>query len=159
MSYVKFNEKNISIEWASQKQDGDGWYEIPEEHDGHNFYKLEGGKVLPIAGDELESFNKNLFTESRKQNVKLTIRDILSATDWLVQRHTEQVSLGGETSLSKVEYESLIQYRAELRTLSNQEFSAEDFDIPTYPLNERYPISSTNNLEYLSNLSSEVFPE
>ena len=155
MSYVQFNEKNISTAWAASEQEGDGWYEVPEEHEGHNFYKLVDGDVFPLSGKDLENFHLDTFRVSRQERVRIAIKMILSNTDWLVQRHTEQVGLGGETSLSKAEYGSLVEYRNALRILSNEELTTEDFDVPTYSLSDRYPITFADELEYLSKLSPE----
>ena len=155
MSYVKFNEKNISTQWSATEQEGDGWYEVPTEHEGHNFYQLKDGEVVPLSTENLENFHLNRFRASRQGRVRLTIRQILNNTDWLVQRHTEQVSLGTETSLSDLEYQNLIEYRADLRSLANEDLTAEDFDPPVYPLKERNPIIFVDELESLSKLSPE----
>ena len=158
MSYVKFNEKNIGTEWVASQQDGDGWYEVPEEHEGHNFYKLENGIVVPLANEDLTNYHLNRFRASRQGRIRVTIRQILSGTDWLIQRHIEQVSLKSETSLSTLEYQSLIEYRAALRSLSNQELTAEDIQILEYPLKERNPITFVDELEFLSKLKPEALP-
>jgi len=155
MSYVKFNEKNISTEWVVSEQEGDGWYEVPEEHEGHNFYKLENGIVVPLVDEDLKNYHLDRFKVSRQERVRITIRQILSGTDWLVQRHTEQVSLGAETSLSDSEYQSLIEYRSDLRSLSNEELTVEDFESPIYPLKERHAITFAEELEFLSKLKPE----
>ena len=156
MPYVKFNEKNISTQLVETEQEGDGWYEVPKEHEGYNFYELKDGTVIPLSNEKLESYDLGRFRASRQGRVRITMRQILNNTDWLVQRHTEQVSLGVETSLSDSEYQSLIEYRAALRSLGNQELTTEDFDPPIYPLKNRNPITFDEELEFLSKLKPEA---
>jgi hypothetical protein len=153
MSYVKFNEKNISTEWVISEQEGDGWYEVPEEHEGHNFYKLENGIVVPLVDNDLDNYKNDLFVRNKTNLIKLAVSRILTDTDWLVQRHTEQTSLDAETSLEDSEYQSLIAYRSSLRNLSNQEITLEEFESPEYPFKERYPNSFADELESICNNS------
>ena len=149
MSYVKFNEQKISIQWAATEQESEGWYEVPEEHEGHNFYKLENEIVLPLTENEIDNYKNDLFVKNKTNLIKLTVSKILSDTDWLVQRHSEQTSLSVETSLSDLEYQSLIEYRSSLRDLSNQEITLDEFDSPEYPFKERYPNTFADELKLI----------
>jgi hypothetical protein len=156
MAYVKFNERNISTEWVLSPQETEGWYEVPEEYDGHNFYKLVDGKVLPLLENELSENNFRRFKMSRQARIKECIRRILTQTDWLSQRHSEQLNLNIETSLTDVEYQSLIEYRSSLRSLSNQDLTLDNFELPEYPFEQRYPLQFVTELQSLYNLEPEA---
>lgn len=152
MAYVQFNEQNISTVQVLTEQEGDGWYLIPTEHEGHSFYKLVDGKVVPFSETEVEQFNRNTFKKSYQTELKTKISLVLTETDWLIQRHSEQSSSNGETSLSDAEYSSLVEYRSNLRSLSNADLYPEEYVLPEFPLKNRYSFGSIDNLESLSSL-------
>ena len=159
MSYVRFNEQNISIQWTATEQEGDGWYQVPEEHEGFNFYKLENNQVLPLAQVEEKEYKRNVFKGAFQISIKAAVSSILTETDWLVQRHSEQVYTNGETSLTDIEYEELIQYRSDLRALSNQDSYPEEYVIPEFPLKSRYSFKFVEDLEsLLQSIPQEFLP-
>ena len=62
----------------------------------------------------------------------------LFETDWISQRHTEQKTLGISTTISDAEYLLLLEYRQQLRDLSNTynvDTPANEVTWPDSPLN------------------------
>lgn len=152
MGYLKFNENNINEQFSLDKpEDIDGWYEIPEEYHQLNYFRLVDGSVIPFTEEEVLQYRKELFKKSYQFDLKINVSSVLTDTDWLVQRHKEEVD-AGSTTLTSEEYQSLVQYRASLRALTNSDLYPNEYVIPSYPLAEKYPISSENFLVNLPNI-------
>lgn len=81
--------------------------------------------------------------------VKNLIGYFLSDSDWLVQRHKEQVETGSTTSLTTEEYTELLSYRQYLRGLSSKDDYDETFAFREFALKGRYCILTYSNLEDL----------
>ena len=159
MSYVKFNDQNISEVQSLYEQEGEGWYQVPEEHEGHNFYKLVNGQVIPFTENEIKQHNRDVFKSSYQKSIRLSVSNILSETDWLVQRHLEQSSSEEETSLSNSEYSSLLAYRSSLRSLTSANLYPEEYVIPEFPLKDKYYFYWIKDLENLhKGIPQELIP-
>ena len=70
--------------------------------------------------------------------VKPMIKEFLTSTDWLVQRHKEQLDTETTTSLTAEEYVELISYRQYLRQLSSQTEFDDSFEFQEFGLRDRY---------------------
>jgi len=59
---------------------------------------------------------------------------LVSATDWLVQRHRDQIEAGSATTLTAEQYAALQTYRSALRNVPEQSGFPATVTWPTYPL-------------------------
>jgi alkylhydroperoxidase family enzyme len=59
---------------------------------------------------------------------------LVSATDWLVQRHRDQLDESESTTLTTAQYTSLQAYRTALRGVPEQSGFPASVDWPAYPL-------------------------
>lgn len=159
MAYVKFNDQNISEVYVVSEQEGDGWYEVPQQYEGSGRFKLVNGQVVPFTDQEDLQLRRNTFKSSYQNDLKINIGRVLTETDWLVQRHTEQVQSNSSTSLTDKEFEDLLKYRSDLRALSNEDLYPEEYVIPTFPLANKYtffPISILGSLHEI--IPQELIP-
>lgn len=143
MPYVKFSSNNYSTDYTlsvtEEDPDFSSWYEVPSR----GAYKLVDGVVQECSFEEHE----NSFIAGRKPpymvELKNYVAHFLNDTDWLVQRHREQVETEATTSLTAEEYTQLTSYRQYLRELSNN-FQI-DFTTTTlqpFSLNNKYSYTS-----------------
>lgn len=159
MSYVKFNDQNISEVQSLHEQEGEGWYEIPSEHEGASLYRLVNGEVTPFTANEFKQHNREVFKSSYQKSIKISVSNVLTETDWLVQRHLEQSSSEEETSLSITEYSSLLSYRSSLRSLTSADLYPEEYVIPEFPLKDKYSFRWIEDLENLhKSIPQELIP-
>lgn len=142
MAYVQFGEDNLSCCYSSATEEpsGEDWYLVPEGSEGKTFYKLVDGNVVALSLEEVQEHHANLIANAQRRDVKNIVSTILGKTDWLVQRHTEQVALNTTTSLTESEYSDLVLYRAQIRELSNNTNLSFPLDYPEFPLENRYPL-------------------
>lgn len=158
MGYLKFNDQNIGEVFSLDRpEDITGWYEIPEDYHTLSHFKLVDGVVIPFTEEEILQRNRDSFKKSYQIDLKIHISNVLSDTDWLVQRHKEEID-AGSTTLTTEEYQSLIQYRANLRAITNMDLYPNEYVIPEYPLSERYPINGLKLLlEFIAMIPEDLY--
>lgn len=150
MAYVKFNEQNISEVYVASEQEGDGWYEVPQEYEGSTRFKLVNGQVVPLTDKDELQYRRDTFKSGYQNSLKINIARVLTETDWLIQRHSEQTLSNATTALTSKEIEDLLKYRSDLRELSNENLYPEEYVIPSFPLANKYSFFSITGLESLS---------
>lgn len=75
-----------------------------------------GDSGTPVLADPPPKTQQEIENEARSQ------RDgALDATDWIVQRHQDQLAVGVETTITDNEYKELQEYRQALRLWPEQE--------------------------------------
>jgi CMP-N-acetylneuraminic acid synthetase len=159
MAYVKFNDQNISEVYVSSEQEDDGWYEVPQQYEGIIKFKLVNGQVLPFTDQEDLQHRRDTFKSSYQNDLKINVSRVLTETDWLIQRHSEQIQSNESTSLTNKEFEDLLKYRSDLRSLSNEDLYPEEYVIPSFPLLNRYSFFSITTLESLNQIiPQELIP-
>lgn len=156
MGYLKFNDQNNVEEFSSSvPSDITGWYEIPEEYHHLSHFKLIDGIVIPLTEDERLQKEKDTFKKSFQKDLKMQVSRILTDTDWLVQRHTEELNSNSQsTTLNVEEFQSLLEYRANLRAMTNQDLYPEQYVFPNNTLAEKYRTVSMADLDILKTIIS-----
>ena len=112
---------------------GKSWRSVEPDWD------LEDGEVLfleePTADQLAEKFPQ--YEASRIASIAIEMRaqrdTALAATDWLVQRHRDEIDMNGKTTLSSDQFKALLSYRDNLRNLPNQKGFPE-ISLPAEPL-------------------------
>jgi len=87
--------------------------------------------------------------------VKNLVQYFLTDSDWLIQRHREQVETGSTTSLTEEEYNEFLSYRQYLRELTSKEDYDETFVFREFALKDRYCDMTYSNLANLFPIVSE----
>lgn len=86
-------------------------YVMPEKPNDGKYYepKLIDNKAcwVEVSQDSETATNQQIFNAI----------EFLNNTDWLIIRHRDQVELGLETSLTEIEYKSLLEKRQAKRDL------------------------------------------
>jgi len=78
------------------------------------------------------------FHTNFQQEIKRMVSLFLASTDWLMQRHRDQVESNHSTSLTEEEYTELLSYRQYLRDLSAQTEFDDTFVFREFALKDRY---------------------
>jgi hypothetical protein len=108
--------------------------------------RLHGEIVIGLDNPEMQWIDENFnFIVNIARNKQLPTETMASTrllklfeTDWISQRHTEQKTLGISTTISDAEYLLLLEYRQQLRDLSNTynvDTPANEVTWPDSPLN------------------------
>lgn len=63
---------------------------------------------------------KRIDEKAELEGVRSQRNNLLSETDWIMQRHTEQKTLGIETAITDEQYSQLAVYRQKLRDLPSK---------------------------------------
>lgn len=117
-----------------------------------NIYHIEYRDGTQQSGSELPEFewfvdnftamhSKILEAEQRDAfvvTIEMQRAQLLYETDWLVQRHQEQLLRGSATTLEENNFRALLDYKQELRDLTQQyskEQPAETISWPQKPFN------------------------
>lgn len=86
-----------------------------------------GDNGLPVLADPPPKAQQEIENEARSQ------RDgALNSTDWIVQRHQDQMAVGATTTLTEPEYDALQEYRQALR-LWPEQAGWPDVELPQPP--------------------------
>lgn len=144
--YAIFDENGIasSNAWGDEEPSyGENWKLIPEDLEDIPLLRMKSGKIVAFTDSEIEEYHKENVTRAFYETLRIQTRNHLTATDWLVLRHTEQVSAGSSTSLSEAEYTALVNWRIALREASNSNVDPYEISLPEYPLSTRYPLPIT----------------
>ena len=94
---------------------------------------IENGPNLPEIIWIKENFDRlfqhcKLFTDNfNKDTINQRRIHLLFASDWYMQRHSEETTLGIQNTLTQDQYDSLLVYRQWLRDLSK---NVEDMNVP-----------------------------
>jgi hypothetical protein len=80
------------------------------------------------------SFAAPAATTPSAQDVREQRDALVADTDWLVQRHRDQLDESDETTLTAAQYTSLQAYRTSLRNVPAQSGFPASVAWPTYPL-------------------------
>lgn len=156
MPYVLFGPNNYSVAYLTNPPviGVEDWYELPEGIDQNVNYKLVDGIVQVCTEEEIRSafYSDNPYLKDHfNEVVSSCIKQFLNDTDWLIQRHSEQVAAGLTTSLTDDEYAYIIGYRQYLRELTNQTLNKETFTFQEFTMNNKYNYLSYNTLiEFLN---------
>lgn len=103
------------------RKDGQGWRTVESEAD--------------CAADEIYSETQPDLITPDLAVIERNKRDaLLNDTQWLVQRHRDQIEVGEQTTLTNEEYKALLTYRQALRDVTLQK------DFPTEVIYPEYPI-------------------
>jgi hypothetical protein len=156
MPYIQFGSNNYSVAYIENEPliKTSDWYELPEGLEENSHYKLVDGVVQVCTEDELRNafYAANPHLKDHFNHIlSSNIVDFLSNTDWLIQRHSEQISSSLTTSLTDDEYNYIVQYRHYLRELTNQNHDKETFVFQEFTMNDRYNYLSYNNIIKLLN--------
>lgn len=117
-----------------------------------NIYNVERVGIQMVVGQELEEIrwlveNKQRLIPILEQFMQATIPVItlemtriqkLADLDWVVQRHQEQLALNIPTTLTTEQYIAVLNYKQQLRDLTNtysKDTPTEQVVWPTNPLN------------------------
>lgn len=151
MPYILFGPNNYSVAYMANPPllNAEDWYELPEGMEENAHYKLVDGVVQVCGEEELRSafYASNPHLKDHFNTVVLSyIKEFLSDTDWLIQRHSEQVAASVTASLTDDDYAYLVGYRQYLRELTNQTLVKETFTFQEFTMNNRYNYLSYNAL-------------
>jgi hypothetical protein len=103
----------------------------PEQHTDAMRQQSEGMEMFVAASLDKLEYRKPVVTDEQKWATVRADRDrLLNELFWLVERHREQLDLGIETTLSEVQYKSLLKYRQALRDLPD---SSKDSEAVVWP--------------------------
>ncbi|MHA3059901.1 tail fiber assembly protein [Acinetobacter sp. ANC 4636] len=103
------------------KKDGTGWRAVDSEADcmaDETYSKTQPALISP-----------DLSVEMRLKRDRL-----LSDTQWLVQRHRDQIEVSDPTTLTADQYKALLTYRQALRDVPTQSGFPSNIVWPSYPL-------------------------
>jgi hypothetical protein len=81
--------------------------------------ELEDNKANELEAKKLANQIQSLKNKLISQ-VKNKVSELLTATDYKVIRHRDQLELGVETTLTDLEYDALLKQRNDLRIKSNE---------------------------------------
>ena len=81
--------------------------------------ELEQNKANELEAEKLANQIQSLKNKLIFQ-VKNKVSELLTATDYKVIRHRDQLELGAETTLTDLEYDALLKQRNDLRIKSNE---------------------------------------
>ena len=117
-----------------------------------NMYLVERLGPESLSGQELPEIQ--WFTDNKQRlipmleqliqadipvvTMEMTRSQLLYDTDWIVQRHQEQLALGSATTLTPEQYIAVLNYKQQLRDLTNTysiNTPTEQVVWPTNPLN------------------------
>lgn len=99
------------------------------ERQGNGLQITSDANGNPIAVDP-----KSLMTSDQlAAQARFERDDLLGGSDWIVQRHADELALGGVTTLTMAQYQSLLQYRQALRNLPKQSGFPKTITFPTAP--------------------------
>jgi hypothetical protein len=159
--YCAFDENFIVQETTISETEPDygssKWYLVPEEIENCRFFKLVDETVVALDESEIREYYESLTNKAFFDNLRVKTSNSLLLTDWLVQRHTEQVSAKVKTSLNESEFNSLISWRQKMRDISNSTHKdPSEITIPEYPLKSRYPLPLIDNEIDFPDLDNDV---
>jgi hypothetical protein len=93
----------------------------PEEHVALLDAQSEGMKIIADEDGNPIAVNRQAPSDDELAAAKRRDRDAaLAATDGLVQRHRDEVDMGGKTTLTADQFSALLGYRKKLRDLPKQ---------------------------------------
>ena len=115
-----------------------------------NYFKKQDGSVWAFDDDQLDLVHDDMVamtteeielhknpkptSEQLADEARLKRDQLLSDTQWLVQRHRDQIEVGEPTTLTADQYKALLTYRQALRDVPLQK------DFPTKVIYPEYPI-------------------
>ena len=103
------------------RNDGLGWRAVNSEADYTADETFSETQPAPISPD--------ISIE-----IRLKRDQLLSDTQWLVQRHRDQIEVAEPTTLTSDQYKALLTYRQALRDVPTQTGFPDDIIFPKYPL-------------------------
>lgn len=103
------------------KKDGSGWRSIESEAD--------------LLEDETYSKTQpDPITADLALQVRVNRDALLTNSQWLIQRHRDQIEVSEPTTLTTDQYKALLKYRQDLRDVPTQTGFPDDIIFPKYPL-------------------------
>lgn len=103
------------------RKDGLGWRSVESEADCAADETYSETQPAPISLDAAE-----VARNKRDQ--------LLGDTQWLVQRHRDQIEVAEPTTLTDDQYKALLTYRQALRDITKQEGFPKEVIYPEYPI-------------------------
>lgn len=115
-----------------------------------NYFKKSSGEIFAFDDDQLDlvtpemvkmtdqevkaHINPQPTTEQLATQARNKRDQLLSDTQWLVQRHRDQIEVAEPTTLTSDQYKALLTYRQALRDVPTQSGFPGNIVWPSYPL-------------------------
>lgn len=115
-----------------------------------NYFKKQDGSVWAFDDDQLDLVHDDMVamtteeielhknpkptSEQLADEARLKRDQLLSDTQWLVQRHRDQIEVAEPTTLTADQYKVLLTYRQALRDVSTQTGFPDNIVWPSCPL-------------------------
>lgn len=154
--YAKFSEQGF-IQFCHAYPDGvtpedNSFIKIPHNDlELNKVWRLVNGNPIIVDIEELtDTFLGITEVDEDKDKLNQWISPVLSSTDWILQRHSEQVIRQiDQTSITDQKYQEILLYRENLRSLTPQIIIEPNFLLMNHPLNE-YDLYHRNLISYIN---------